>query len=211
MPVAPIAAGDVVQVIIESQVLQQTMLNVLYYRAKAGVPGTEYFIILDELNTAIAESQNAGIVPYMIPMMGPNAEVVRIQSQRVYPTRDLYLRTPVGVVGTQNDDCDASNLAAVIVKRGERTGRGKSGTFHLGGLPMTSYALGRMTAGSRTLLTALADKLNDPQLSAGGESLFVPGMFNPTMGAPNNFNEIVACDVQDTVRVMRRRTVGVGI
>lgn len=210
MAIPKIAVGDIVQVIIEGVCENQRTLNVLHYKAAVGLPETEYFVALQELCEAVGENPTTGIVPKMLPLMGPNARIQRIQAQRVYPQRDLYTRLEIDQGGEHVDDCDATNVAAVITKRGEHVGRGKSGTFHLGGLANTTYALGNITGPATALLVDLADKLNDPQMTSGAEPVFKPGLFNPTAGAGSNWNEIVATDPMKTLRVMRRRTVGVG-
>lgn len=207
----PIAAGDIVQVVIESRVEGQTMLNVLYFKANEAEVGSTYFESLEKLIESVVSDLNTAIVARMTPLMGPNAQVTNVQAQRVYPTRDVYRRQPLGEPGTHVDDCDATNVAAVIVKQSSVAGRGRSGTFHLGGLGSTSYALGEMTNDAVGLLTALGDSLDDKQPGVGDTEQWIPGMFNASLGAPNNFTTIAATAPRKTLRVMRRRTVGVGI
>lgn len=211
MPIPEIAAGNIVQVTIESQALGQTLLNVLHYRAKIALAGQDYFLVMSNLAEAIGESPTAGIVPKMLPLMGANTSVANIYCQRIAPVRSPFLKTLVDMPGSHVEDCDASNLAAVITKRGDVSGRGRSGTFHLGGLGNTVYGHGFITPGSLTLLEELADKMNDPQLTSGGSSVFEPIIYNPGGGSPGTGNEIVFCGPSNTVRVMRRRTVGLGI
>lgn len=206
----PIAAGDIVQCVIESRVEGQVMLNVLYYRANEAEVGSSYFESLEKLIESVISDPNTAITPRMQPLMGPNVTIEAVQVQRVYPARDVYRRQPLGDQGSHADDCDATNVAAVIVKQAAVAGRGRSGTFHLGGLASTTYALGSLTADARTLLLALGDSLDDRQPGVADTEQWVPGMFNPLLGAGLNFTEIAATAPKDTLRVMRRRTVGVG-
>lgn len=207
----PIAAGDIVQVIIESRVEGQSLLNVLYFKANEAEVGSTYQESLAQLIESIVSDPNTAIVPRMTPLMGPNVTVANVQAQRVYPTRDVYRRQPTGEPGTHVDDCDATNVAAVIVKQSTVAGRGRSGTFHLGGLANTTYALGHMTTDAQTLMLALGDSLDDKQPGIVDTEQWQPGMFNPSLGAGMNFTEIGATTPRETLRVMRRRTVGVGI
>lgn len=211
MPPAPISVGDIVQVVCESRVLNQVCLNVLYYRARKALPAISYAEGIDLLNQAVGGASEASIKAQMVPLMGDNTKFIRVQAQRVYPTRDLYYRLTMTRDGMAPTVCNASNIAAVITKRGLTAGRGKAGSFHLAGLTDQHYALGSLTEEGTDLMERLADKLNDPLVSDGGEFVFEPGMFTPGAGAGLNWNYIGACDVQPTVRVMRRRTVGLGI
>jgi len=211
MAIPPIVSGDIVQAVIRYRCENQVMMNVLHYRARVGVADAEYFAIMDELGEALSLSEATGIVTQMLPLLGPNVKVEEIQCQRIFPNRSPYLSYSVLAFGTHADDCDALNVSAVITKRGEKAGRGKAGTFHLGGIASTTYALGQMTTASRTLLLALADKINDPQLTAGGDSLFEAVIFDADGTVGTNYNPIVSCVPQSTLRVVRRRTVGLGI
>lgn len=211
MPVDPIAVGDVIQVVIESEVLSQVCLNVLHYRCEVQPAGATYDGALFDVMNAVGIGDDENIVPKMRPLMGENARVFRIQAQRVYPHRDHYVRDTIDQDGLAPVVCNAPNLAFVLTKQGEKIGRGRSGNFHLAGVTDQHYALGFVTEAGIDLMEALADKLGDPivpQLDAFG---YRPGMFNPALGADLNWNPIVAVTPQPTVRVIRRRTVGLGI
>lgn len=209
MPIPPVAIGDIIQVIVNSRCEGQVIKNVLYYKSLAGREGT-YQEGIDELLVGLTIDDVSSLTDAMTPLMGPNATIEFVQAQRVYPQRDIYVRRVVNQAGVHDDDCDAPNLAAVVVKQTERVGRGKSGTFHAGGLASTLYAKGEFTAPGQTLLKVLADTLKIDMVDAVPGAGFRPGTFNPTLGTPDNFNPIVGTSVMPTVRVMRRRTVGVG-
>jgi len=211
MAIPKLLVGDIVQCTIESQVLGQTCLNVLHYRARVGLPDLEYQEAMDLLNQAVHSSTTSAIVPKMLPLMGDNTAVVAVQSQRVYPRRDIPVRLPFNDAGTDVTVCNAPNIAFVITKQSEAAGRGRNGSFHLAGVTDQNYALGAVTAGGTTLLEELADRLRDEQVTEGGEFVFEPGFYAPNVGALDNWKYLVGTTVRPTVRVMRRRTVGHGI
>lgn len=211
MPPAPVAAGDIIQVIIKGEANGQTLLNVLYYKAKSGYPEDTYAEAMEELWAAIVVDDITSITDAMVPLMGNNTGINWVQCQRVYPTRDYYYRGAADLQGTHADDCDAPNVSAVITKRSERSGRGRSGSFHLGGIANTTYALGKITPAAQSLLVTLAAGIELVQQETTDGTGYEPGMFNPELGAGLNWSPIADTTVQETLRVMRRRTVGVGI
>jgi hypothetical protein len=211
MAIAPVAIGDIVQVIIGSRVLGQSCLNVLYYRADSNMGPNTYQATLQNLSNKIATDIVQGIIPYMLDAMGNNTTVEFIQLQKVYPQREIPVRTPQGVPGVHVDDCATPNVAGVILKRVEKPGRGKTGSFHLAGIPETGYSGGSFTAPYQALLDAIGNQLDDPIDGIVAGSKWNPGTFNPDLGLPDNFVPLAGYEVKTTVRVMRRRTVGVGI
>lgn len=211
MPIPPIAAGNIAQVTIECQCEGQTLLNVLHYRAKIGLPTEDYFLSMSHLEEAIAEGSGSGIVPAMTPLVGLNVQFVACTVQRIAPARSPLLRVNIDTPGGSGAGCDAINVAAVITKRGEVPGRGKSGTFHLGGLARDTYLHGVMTEASLEFLATLADKLNDEQVASGTTFVWEPVIFNPGGESIGSAQLIVFCGASRTLRVMRRRTIGYGI
>lgn len=210
MPIGRLVVGDIVQTIIESEVLGQRCLNVLYYRARSGMPTVTYFEAMDALNDAVLNGTVSSIVEAMVPLMGDNTKVKRVQSQRVYPSRDIYVRMAANVLGTVVELCRTPNIAFVITKTSELSGRGRNGSFHLAGVTDQHYTAGYVTEVGIGLLNTLGDKINDPQVADGGEFVFEPGMYHPGAGAGFNWHYMVGTNSQETVRVMRRRTVGLG-
>lgn len=210
MAIPPIAIGDIIQVQIRTQVENQTVLNVLHYRSLSNRDTVTYQEGLNDLIDGIAVDDVTSIIDPMLPLMGPNAEVIYVQAQRVYPARDIYVRRNINRSGEHADDCDATNVDAVIVKQSEKTGRGRSGVFHLGGLANTTYALGEMTADSMTLLAGLASSLKVRMAEIIPDTGFDPGMYNPDLGGVTGFTKVADCTPRKQLRVIRRRTVGVG-
>lgn len=211
MAIGKLVVGDIVQMTIESDVLGQRCLNVLHYRARVGLPALEYQEAMDLLNQAVRGSTTSSIMEKMLPLMGENTKVVGFTSQRVYPTRDIPVRLPNSDEGTAPTVCNASNLAFVITKQSEAAGRGRNGSFHLAGVTDQHFALGNVTLDGQTALEELADRLRDKQVTEGGEFVFEPGLYKANSSLLENWKYLVGTTVQTTVRVLRRRTVGLGI
>lgn len=211
MPADPIAVGNVVQVVIGTKFAGQQALNVLYFQSDSAMGPNQYIETLEALIGEINSDGIDGIVPFMLPAMGPNVTHNFTQAQRVYPVRSIPVRIETASDGTHVDDCDTFNIAAVISKKVDKPGRGRTGSFHLAGIPNTAYFEGSFTPPYIDLLDALADRLETYQEGIVAGSKWFPVTFNPNLGAGENVQQVVQCSPRGTVRVMRRRTVGVGI
>jgi hypothetical protein len=211
MPAAPIALGDIVQVIVGSTAFGQQALNVVYYRATGNMGPNSYAASLSDLVASVLVDPVTGIVPELLKCIGPNVTVNFVQAQKVYPVREIPLRQIAASAGQHADDCDAFNVSAVILKKSETSGRGRTGSFHVAGIPSTAYALGSLTTAYRTILSGLRVAIGLPQDSLVPGSDWRPVIYSPGMGVGFNQHEIIETAINPYVRVMRRRTVGVGI
>lgn len=208
----PIAIGDIVVLTIFSTWNSQRYLNVLHYQCKNLPMDTHYALCMNDLIAAVQSDAVTSIVPKLALCMGVDASITEVRAQRVYPTRDYYISDNTVIQGGGVDQCTAGNLSAVITKQSTHVGRGRSGSFHVPAIPESAYASGFITANYLQLLEPLAENIDVTQVSgAGGNDVWGPGMFNPNLGALANWSDIARVKIQDTVRVMRRRTVGVGI
>lgn len=211
MPVSPIMSGDIVQVIVRSTFQGDALLNVLYYKALSSYADDSYRETLEELAAGLIVDDINSLTDPMLAVMGGNVRLDYLQLQRVYPTRSPYIRETVATNGTYAEDCYTGNVCGVITKQCEAVGRGRSGSFHMGGLGGTLYSQGVLTADAILLFEDIANALRITQLGVAEDTGFRPGTFNPDLGAPGNFNPLLDTVVQQTLRVMRRRTLGVGI
>jgi len=208
----PLRINDIVAVTIVGSFEQQTYENVLHYRADNPPDNTESYE--QGLNALIASIKNdigSAVITEYLPVIGANAGLDYIQAQRVYPTRDFYVRVNEAQPGTHAGDCLTGNISGVITKQSEKAGRGRSGSFHTFAVPEGTYEKGTFLAAYLTLLDELGDAIELNQRTFAGLDVWWPGMYSPTAGAGDNWSGIVNTTAQDTVRVMRRRTVRVGI
>lgn len=211
MAINPIVVGDIMQAIIRGRVNGQVNLNVLHYRCTKSPTGTNYFIQTENLGRIIGGPAADSIVSTWLPNIGKNATIDWVQTQRVSPIRSIYTRFPVGAPGTNAADCEAQNTAAVLTKQVDRVGRGRVGSFHAGYVPPAFQLRGLLTVAGTVEYTKLADKLNALLVGPLDGAEYEPVTFEPTAPVGFNFSKIVNVFVQPEVRVMRRRTVGLGI
>lgn len=210
-PPTPVALNDVVQVVIQMRYQSQIYLNVLHYQSLQNWAPALYEETLQQLSNTIENDVVTGIIPAYLPVVPPSVTFETITVQRVYPTRDYYVRSPVGSPGEADGTTLAGSLGATITKLSQVSGRGRQGSFHVPALPTDAIVNGLVATGFLPVLNTLAQSLRLVQMEDGAGTGFQPGMFNPTLGGPNNFVPLIDTIVQNTARVMRRRTVGVGI
>lgn len=129
--------------------------------------------------------------------------------QKVHPVRFLASVFVDQQAGAIASPALFSNTAGVITRRTEFSGRKQVSTLHMPGLPASGSTEGTLTAAQKTLYSALGDaiilKLQDGSISLN----MSPSIVHKTN--PLSVDTITNFVVQDTTRVMRRRTVGLGI
>lgn len=198
---------DLVQTTFIGKLFEQEVLNVFYYRI--GTPSTSSNYMVAIKNWAqYAGSGTTSMAPVLLACQAPEYTLMGIRAQRVWPTRDRYYYQVLDLPGTHADACTSPNQSAVIERYSAGGNRKSVGSTHIPGVPSTAMDEGRWTAGYRTLLQAVADRMlidHITTLETTEGHLEITG--KTSMGVTN---PVVGSIVKDTVRVMRRRTIGVG-
>ncbi|HKY46322.1 MAG TPA: hypothetical protein VJM50_24730 [Pyrinomonadaceae bacterium] len=209
MAIPLIAAGDIIQIVPETRLFGQTCLNILHYKCRnAPSVGDTYVEQLTQIMTNITTSPGSWYTK-MLAAMSEDALVTQLTIQVVFPARRPYVRVGAGGGGGIAADALPPNSTAQITKRSEVAARGRAGHFALPAVPMTKVASGvLLPAYVLTELADLAAALQAP-LNYGTFGDYDPVILN--VAAPNSSPVILQCDVQQEVRIMRRRTVGLGI
>jgi len=131
-----------------------------------------------------------------------------VSAQRVSPNRTIRLVKLASFPGTIATAGLPPNVAITITKRTLTAGRRGIGSLHLTGVDPAVVALGEIV--TLTTYAALLPLLTAGR-SVGAVTMSVdPGLFNPTR-PPTYFSRLFDAAIQTTTRVMRRRTVRVGI
>lgn len=202
--------GDVVQTIAFQEYLGQTLMNVLHYQYTGSNNILNGVTAVDDLMTQVW-TEEVSIGAYMRAVQDTACIWRRIQAQKVWPTRTPYLRSNLAdITGDITGDDMPPNIAAVVTKQTNILGRGRTGSLHVGGLSSIVVQGGNIAALSMTDMNALAASLPDQLPVAGEEGSFWVPVIGVPVGAGNP-TPLLGAVAQQTVRVMRRRTVGVGI
>lgn len=204
-----ISAGDLIQYTIEYDVLSQRCMNVFFYSVRgdlsADTDGATY------LDAFLAEMEKPVSIMSAIKLaMAPNTTILQHSAQKVLPLRMTRRINPIGLSGTSSlGDCAAPNLSGVITKTVDRAKRGGTGSTHIAGVPTGAVELGRLEETYENALYSIAQRIAS-EIDPGIDLL----KLQPVLGGlPLSVNapDITGYAVQNTIRVMRRRTIGVGI
>lgn len=217
----PIAVGWVLAATVRGAMNGQTTLTTWNYLvteiAAGGVPSN--ILAITNFNT---EWQQPGdMQDDYTNAMPANWVMDAMEFQWIAPSRYRKITFPNGNPGGGNPgDAHTSNLAVVITLNGEKATRRSISNKHLPGIAQDDYLdgiLGNPTLASMTVLAAqtqadiVADNVTyKPIIYGRFIAPFVKcGVNKP--GQPELKTLVTGATVRNTVRVMRRRTVGVGI
>lgn len=138
-----------------------------------------------------------------------NHNITQSAAQVVAPLRRARVTQNVTLTGARAAAA-VPNTAVVITKRTAFAGRDQIGSVHLPLDPATDAAGGFVDAALKSVLEAFAaGMLLDVTGTAGG-GVYTPVIWHRDAAAPDDFDTVTNTVVQDTTRVMRRRTVGLG-
>lgn len=158
----------------------------------------------------------------MLDCMSNEASITSVACQIISPVR--YRASKVAIIagdGTIVGSLTNQNTAAVFTKYGELAGQDAVGSWHQGGTPPNMFSNGNLSVGGLTAMGTLAEAfLEKPAITIGGDTTtFYPAILNkepipdtdPVRYQIKGLTEVIQTEVQQTARVMRRRTKGVGI
>lgn len=205
----------------------QQCYNVLHYyiNESGSVDDSALELEEDVVTFLSAAGDDPGSLIYcMRDLMSQVAYINTIAAQGIWQHRyRAFTGTVSGFAGLQEDSLPAQNVAAVIEKYGADADRRSIGSFHLGGLSESMYSAGSFTAGAVVKLEALATAI-EANLTVPGSDPLNPVTYSPVIlnrtkvvidgkntWPITGYKELAGTTVKDTVRVMRRRTKGVGI
>lgn len=214
-------ANAIIEARVEYVANGQRCMNVVHYRPS--VPGVGPVRDLVAAFLVSFQQDAAGtLIRGMKRNQASDVIIDLVTAQAIWPTRYVKQETEeYAVVGDIDAaPCSAQNVQMCITKKGALGNRHNVGHFHLGGLPETSYQQGLINVGGLgarigELLTGLEWK---PEDAVNGIT-YTPVILNKTkvVIAGKDKYVISGSTVQEHVefnealRVMRRRTVGLGI
>jgi len=204
-------ANDVAEIIFWQDYQGQTILTVLHYKLVAtttfpdGI--AELTALRDHLTTPADPNQ---ILDSLMDCQVADLSHVYQTVQLVYPLRRPVLSGGTTGPGNQANPGMPSNVAGVVIKQSSVAGRGRAGSLHVGGIARADISGGMVSAGLGTRLETLAGRLTlDVPTTGGVAEVWEPVIWNAR--TPSSTASIAGAYAQDTARVMRRRTLRVGI
>lgn len=205
-----VAVGDVFLLTMRGRCNLQRIITTLTYRI------TAWSGVSDEYNLALGMAQAfaaTGLFNMETPYLGVmanNYTLDEIRAQKIRPVRYRYATVSIGNTGAFADNALSSNTSVDITMWAALAGRRYVTTKHIGPTPTAVgvYTDGLITNGYKVPMLTLRDKMLATWTSAG-----LGVTMQPTIAhQPPLTGDTLIADgtVQDTVRVMRRRTVGLG-
>lgn len=202
----PIPNGGVVEIVANQRLAGQVILNIFHYKAEGTVTDAkpELIELLDVVNSAGGNS----IAEKMAQAQGLGLTYDSWTVQLISPTRYLKMAKAPAYAGAEGEGTSMPpNVAAVLTKKAEVSGRHGIGNMHLGGVPKEQAVNGSWTAEYMLLLQALAATL--PESITTTTITWRPVLIQRAqISSSVRFVEV---QPQKTTRIMRRRTVGLGI
>lgn len=204
-----LSIGDLALYTLRGSLYDQKIISTYGYLVDAITGTPDLFVALD----ALIEKLNdvGGIRATYLGCCPPEYHMEEEWAQKISPTRFRAVKNVVDEFGLFTDgQARTANSAASITRRGDEAVRAAVSTLHVPiGQSGEEIAEGRVTQ-------ALLDALNVHAAQIKLDVTTVVGTVTWTPVIPNPANpglSIVITDAfaQDTVRVMRRRTVGLGI
>jgi hypothetical protein len=203
----PLNPGDIVEGSIRGAVLGQVVMTVLHYQATLAAPIADGIAALTTAETAFSVGAGSPLVKYR-GCTATNYASQFVRFQVVYPTRRPYFQVARNAAGTFAPDCEAPNLSAFLNLQALNAGRGRHGGIHFPAPSSGGYTAGNVAGALgvaiRDFVTAWSPGLN---ISAGND--LIPIIWSRVK--PTTPSAIIGTSIQQTIRTMHRRTVGLGI
>lgn len=208
-----VQTGDILQARWEYSYQSQTYMTMAAFQYEGAGTG------LDPLATALAVATwmgggvagNTLLFDLLTSLIPTNVVIERTVAQWVYSTRYVPQAYVVGTSGEYGGTCSTGNISGVLTKQSTFSGRRFVGSLHIPCLPSLAHANGLIVQNYKNAMVNFAVEYKRTYALPGAAgNNFVPIIMpkNPGALAPAKIASIYP---QPQVRVMRRRTVGLGI
>jgi hypothetical protein len=202
----PLDADAIVMVVINQELYGQQVLNVLHFRLTDS--SADYKATMNAMIDAFDGA--TGLLNAMTALQAPELLIKGITAQPLWPQRLAAVKNNAldHSAGVADGVALPSNVSMVISKKTDFAGQSQRGAFHLAGLTNDMVNGDEWTAGTMVDAVAIGDKLIEAIATGGFGTDAKPVLWAP--GTPTVTADITDYDLQRTIRVMRRRTKGVG-
>ena len=201
----PVPIGSILEVAIEGELFGQQIMTLFHYILESGTIGDGRQLALDAL--AALQAPGGLWTDYLL-CVSQDMVNISMSAQWIAPTRYAYVTSAVGAAtGGLAQASLPPNVSVALTKTCNNAGRHYVGTIHMPAVAKTSQDEGVIDAGAVVVYTQLAEDVPESIVLGGGTEL-TPAIYNRAAYALSPI--ITACQVQNTLRTMHRRTVGLG-
>lgn len=206
-----IAVGDIVRVAaVGSCFGQRIMLTLPYGVQNITGPQPEADVCNELLNEIRGGGGGDLYESKYLACLPADYSLTKWVAQKTNPIRYAYVKVDRNTPGTHAGACEETNLAACITMSGYLAGRDQIANKHIGPLPggATVRTDGLLVLAYKGLLDTLGLALASVIILPVTGVTLAPCI--PHTAALGTYSTIADNETQDTIRVMRRRTVRVG-
>lgn len=202
-----ITTNSVLQIQFEGRHEGQQVMNVMTYVYDGGATTEDGPLVIDEID-GIITGPGTLFSAYLDCLSEDVIEINRAY-QWIHPIRYAYVLkgTDEGNAGLVLEAAMPPNTSQAVTRRTNFSGREEVSTLKLPGVPVSKVVGGFLTPGHVATLNIFAQaSVNEIPLGSGSKMVPIP--WNRTV--PGSANQLRTAYAHNTVRVMRRRTVGLG-
>lgn len=205
-----VGKDSIVQAILRGRMNDQETMNVIHFRPIDPPAGDIADGLANLIEIASIIDINPGGWSNLLSLATSDQfNISWVQLQYVWPTRFSYHRvTATNPAGTLVGDPAPPNVSAAITMQGDGVGRHQRSTMHIGGLRAEDVASGLVGIAVKSALADLAAFLIEPFAVTSSSLNYEMVIYQRS--APGASVPISHFTIQDTSRVERRRTVGLG-
>lgn len=201
----PIATGAIWQMTIEYTMNQQILLNTFHYLQDGGVADYPTFAAQwDTWNLAAGH-----MIEALLPAITGAATVTGITYQPIRPSRYRPVKVIHSLSGSQAGQDVPQNVAQVITRAGVLANKHNLGSIHLPPPQADQIVGGSLDVGQVALLNVLASRVLQVVAPGGGGVTLTPVLISRNVVLTPQ--PLTIAFGQVTARIMRRRTVRLGI
>jgi hypothetical protein len=202
------AVGQVYLVTTNGLAFGQMVLNTFYYQVS--IVGSETDIRTLASNMFAKLTGAGSLTNGIFGCTPPQYQMVELWIQNVFPIRYRKFVNPMTTPGAFPQNASTANLATTITRFGDQANKHNRGSLHLLAPNLDpGTTAGDISGALATAASTLALRLN-ASITTTGLTVLIPGLWPKKATAAQQFVPVTGSIVESTVRVMRRRTVGVG-
>lgn len=207
----PLPLDDVLEVSIEGIQANQRTLNIRHYRVAVQSATPDPLAEQQEFLDILSSVAPGGLALTYLNCCSFDYRIATMRVQRISPARFPFISKQLDELGRIGETSPGPLVAGVIDFGTGLVGRKQRGSIHVPGVTQTAANNGNLGIAQRALYNALGLQLRARIINpvSGGE--YQPVIFHRVPIGAGTFDDITSHKVQPEVRVMRRRTVGVGI
>lgn len=201
--------GSIVECTYVGRIFNQTVMNVFHYAVTTEATVQNPIIEQDNLLSVFWDNAAGTLGNVFVGVMPPEYTLAIASVQFIYPTRYRRSFNNPLAVGTLGEAVTA-NVQSTIMFQTDKAGKSQRGAKRMV-MPTNQSDGGVISVIYKGLLQNVANEMITSLSVPESGGVYTPCIYHRAPNAVPKFDLITGAVVQDTTRVIRRRTVGVGV